>query len=247
MQPGIPLDEVPGDSVTFATSLFEAPDGEVADELPVPGGSIPGLALWDADDQTPGQPAPAANRTEPIASISAQADTGAQVLSMSITLDCTEAERMRLVLAREWSAANTPPLFEDIVFRAIAIALREASGVDSTGVLVIVGPASDASSAIVDPGARSLRACVQARGEGGDAESEGAAWQLVSLSAQGIAAATPHLEPGRHLAFALGAADGAHRATLTAAYDSNHWSVGSMARLLARAREIFEAPYAMLV
>jgi hypothetical protein len=247
MQPGVPLDEVPGDSVTFETSLFEAPDGQVADSLPVPGGSIPGLALWDAEEQQAGPPALAATRAEPFARIAAQTDDSAQVLSMSILLDCKDAERMGLVLAREWRAAGITPLLEDIVFRAIAIALREASGVDPAGALVIVGAASDSSSAISEPAAKSLRESVRAREAGGDAAVETASWELVSLVERGIASAIPPLEAGRHLAFVVGGPGNEHSATLTAAYDSSHWSVGSMARLLARVREIFEAPYAMLV
>jgi hypothetical protein len=247
MQPGVPLDEVPGDSVTFETSLFEAPDGQVADSLPVPGGSIPGLALWDPEDQSPGSPASAPKKTESLARIALDPGASVQVLSMSIFLDCKEAERMRVVLAREWRSAGITPLLEDIVFRSVAMALREASGVDSTGALVIVGVDSDSSSDIAEPAGKALRESVRSREAGGDIEMETASWQLVSLAEQGIVAATPQLEPGWHVAFAIGAPDSERRATLTAAYDSSHWSVGSMARLLARAREIFEAPYAMLV
>ena len=248
MQPGIPLDEeVPGDLVAFDTSLFDPPGGEVAQSLPEPGGTIPGLALWDAEEQQAAATAISAPAAARFTRIVSEAVAAAQVLSMSVVLDSTEAERMRTVLTREWRHAGITPLFEDIVFRAIALALREHSGVESAGALLIAEAASDVSSALARPATNTLREAVQLRERGGDAEFESAGWLLVSLAAQGIATATPRLDTGRDIAFAIGVADSAGRATLTAAYDSSQWSEGSTARLLARAREIFEAPYAMLV
>lgn len=247
MQPGTPIDEAPEEAATFDPSVFELAEHEVVPSLPEPGGTIPGLALWETEEQLALAEAfgtPATTTTARIASVAA---ASAQILVISIALDATEAERMRTVLTREWRHAGMVPLFEDIAFRAIAIALSEHFGGGSTGALLIADVSSDVSSASFEPAAKSFRAAVKTREHGGDADFDRADWLLVSLARHGIAAASPRLDPGHDIAFAIGAVAHDGCATLTAAYDSSQWSEGSAARLLARTREIFEAPYAMLV
>jgi hypothetical protein len=139
------------------------------------------------------------------------------------------------------------PVLEDIIFRALALAVAGAEETGEAGGLVIAGPGSDSSCAIADPANHPFRDCLAAREAGGDAPFESAAWVLTSLAAFGITNATPRLDGGRSLAFAIGAADHTGSANLTVAYDSATWNESSAARLLARARDILEAPYAMLV
>ena len=235
----------PGNAVGLSSTLWdESPDGHV-EELPEPGGSIPGLPLWEADDagRDKSLATPAPERLEPIAPV---ADAGAQVLHATILVDVTEAARLATVCEREWRDSPSPAI-EDVVFRAIALALRERSGEDAIGAMVIAKTASDVSSALTAPAAVPFREAIARRHGGGDAAFESASWVLVSVARHGVSSCTPRLGHGHGLAFALGAADASGRAALTVAFDGVGWSESSAARLLARIRELFESPYAMLI
>lgn len=235
-------DSVPGDAVEFDSSLFGDGEHDRTTLLEEPGGSIPGLPLWEPEDA-----APARTETEQrFARIRQEAISMAQVLTMTMSVDLTEADRMRGAFEREWGAEGPSPMLEDVVFRAIAWALEDTPFACGTGAMLVATTECDMAFAVREPASRSFREGVTARAAVGDEAFESAAWLFVSLASLGVSSATPRLEPGRHMSFALGAQDGSKRALLKIAYDSSRWSEGSAARLLARVRDILDLPYAML-
>ncbi len=239
--------EAPGDAVEFASSFFSGAPDEQTNSLTEPGTSIPGLPLWEPEDERAGKAAYIDPGYERFARIAAEAAASAQVLAMTITVDMAEATRMLAVCAREWRRFGATPLLEDLVFRALALALREGSNQAGPGGLLIASASSDTSCGLASPAEKTFREAVAARETGGDAPFESAAWVLTSLAAFGVAMATPRLDGGRQAAFAIGGTDAAGRETIAMSYDSAAWDEGSAARLLARARDVLEAPYAMLV
>lgn len=245
-QPAIVWDPAPGDAVSFESSLFESNIGQ-AQPLEEPGGSIPGLLLWEGDDEASSGEAVSSPLEERFARILAEASASAQVLTMSMRIDATEARRMVAVCGRRWSDNGLQPLVEDVVIRALSLALTAGDPAFAVGGFVISGPDSDRTGAIQSPGEQPFREVVKARENGGDAGFEDASWVLTSLAEHGVAGASPRLDGGREISFAMGAPDSEGRFALTAAYDSRRWSEGSVARLLAHIRELFEAPYAMLI
>lgn len=254
-QPGDQWASAPGDAVEFESALFGSGPADRADVLPEPGASIPGLPLWEPEDLATvpfAAPFPVAATTVPpsieerFARISAEAEASAQVLAMTVAVDMTEANRLVAVCRREWREQPSPDA-SDVVFRALALALEHTGHAGGTGAMVISEAESDISLAIQVPADRTFRAAVEARAEGGDSAFESADWLLVSLAALGVRTATPRLNGGRAMAFAVGDVDTTGRATLTMAYDSSRWSEGSAARFLARTRALLESPYAMLV
>ena len=235
-------DSVPGDAVEFDSSLFGESERDRTSALEDPGGSIPGLPLWEPED-APAAPSESERR---FARIREEAAAGAQVLTMTMTVDLTEADRMRGAFEREWGVDGPSPMLEDVVFRAIAWALEDTPFAGGTGAMLVATTECDLAFAVREPASRSFRDGVAARAAVGDEAFESAAWLFVSLSALGVSSATPRLEPGRHMSFALGAKDASNRSSLKIAYDSSRWSEGSAARLLARVRDILDLPYAML-
>ncbi len=165
---------------------------------------------------------------------------------MSIDMDASEARRMLAVCEREWRKAGVTPVLEDLVVRAISLALRDHSLAGSIGALLVAGDASDDLTGMADPAAKTFREAVSVRQAGGDADFACASWQVLSLLAQGIGSAMPRLAGGQQVGFAL-CLGRESSINLVAAYDCSAWSGTDCARLLARVREIFEAPYAMLV
>lgn len=231
--------------VPFPRRFAEPLANGQAEELPEPGGSIPGLPLWEPDDAGAGN-APASSTVERFGRIASAAAADAQVLHATILVEVGEAARLAVVCEREWRRSPAP-LIEDVMFRAIAFALHESSGADGIGGMLVAESDSDVSMALASPAALPFREAVVRRESGGDAAFESASWILVSVARQGVFSCTPRLEHGRELAFAMGAADASGHAALTVAFDSLAWSEGSAARLLARIRELFESPYAMLI
>jgi hypothetical protein len=181
-----------------------------------------------------------------LARISAEAQATAQALTMTIEVDLRECEKMLAVCAREWRQPGMQPRIEDFVLRALARAAIEASLPAHSAGLVMLGRDSDVATAVEQPANTALRDAVQARASGAGPAFEAAEWVLVSLAELGIASATPRLPAGHAMSFALGATR-TGSATLTMAYDSASVGEGPTARLLARARDILEAPYTMLL
>jgi pyruvate/2-oxoglutarate dehydrogenase complex dihydrolipoamide acyltransferase (E2) component len=235
----------PGDAVSFDSSLFGESEEERTEGLPVAGGDIPGLPLWEPDEASASRPIPNSAQ-ERFARIADEAAASAQVLTMSVEFDCTELRKMRSVLIREWQAHDIIPQLDDLVLRAVALVLRERAFEGRTAGIEIAGPETDVACAINDPAASSLRQSVAARLSGGDAAIERADWTMTSFVALGISGAAPALSGGRELAFSLGAPDRHGFARLSLAYDSARRGQGSAARLLSRIRDILESPYAML-
>ena len=238
--PGRAWDPVPGDAVEFDSSLFGDSPHDRTPSLEEPGGSIPGLPLWEQEQDPPVEMETTFTR------IQQEARATAQVLTMTMVVNLGEAERMRGAFEREWGEQGPTPMLEDVVFRAIAWALEDTPFAGGTGAMLVATTECDLAFAVREPAARSFRDGVTARAAVGDEAFESAAWLFVSLAALGVSSATPRLEPGRHMSFALGARDDAGRASLKIAYDSALWSEGSAARLLARVRDILDLPYAML-
>lgn len=239
-------DMAPGDAIEFRTSLFDG-EGTVIAGLAEPGGSIPGLPLWETEEQAAGPAVLPSGARERFERISAEATASAQVLTVSVAVDLAETAKLVTVCEREWRVQGVSLRPEDVVLRAIAVALDEAGMAGGTGAMVIAEAGSDTSSAVSAPAVKNLKQVATARAAGGDAPFERADWLLVSLAPLGMASATPRLENGRDIAFAMGAAGKAGSATITMAYDSGRWSEGSAGRLMARMKELLEAPYAMLV
>lgn len=239
-----PWSAVPGDPAEFETSLFET-----AEPLADAGAAIPGLPLWEPDDDPPYADAfpQAANSPEArFSAISAEAAAEGQVLTMEVRIGASEAVRAVRVLAREWREFTPAPLVEDLVLRAFARALAEAGLEASPAGLTLVTPGSDHAVAIAGAEARGFREAVQARAAGGDESMERAAWTLVSFRECGIRAAEPALTHRHTMAAALGAVDEGISMSVTMAYDSARLDAGDAARLLARVRTLVEEPYGLL-
>ena len=251
--------EAAGDEAAFTSSLFEPDPSAPVAPLTDPGGSIPGLPLWEPDEahkpgfdgSTPrisprwaGEASPAAER---FGRIVAEASTGAQVLTVEAEVELSEAGKLVTTCLAEWPADHAAARIEDVVFRAVALAIREARVLTNAGALVITENESDTASAFAKPGSKTFREAVDVRSTGGDAAIEEADWILTSLLGLGVRSAAPGLADGRTLAFTLGGLHDGSLATMTMAYGSAQWSEGSAARLLTRIRELIESPYAMLV
>ncbi len=251
--------EVAEEAAEFTSSLFERALDVPVSPLTDPGGSIPGLPLWEPDEahkpgfdsSTPrtsqrwaGEASPAAER---FGRIVAAASTGAQVLTVEAEVELSEAGKLVTTCLAEWPADHAAARIEDVVFRAVALAIREARVLTNAGALVITENESDTASAFAKPGSKTFREAVDVRSNGGDAAVDEADWILTSLLGLGVRSAVPGLAQGRTLAFVLGGLHDGSLATMTMAYGSAQWSEGSAARLLTRIRELIESPYAMLV
>jgi hypothetical protein len=244
--PAVEWDEAPSNAVEFTSSLFNQPPQPAIGSLTEPGGSIPGLPLWDLEEGSAKPPA-SASGSERFERIAAEASASAQVLTVTVKVELLEAAKLAETCAREWPEGHVAARIEDVAFRAIASALDGTGMPTVAGALIIAEDASDVSSALATSGIGSFRELVATRGSGGDASFEDADWVLVSLASLGVASATPRLDGGRNISFAIGSESKAGVATLNMAYDSARWSEGSAARLLTRIRDLIQSPYAMLV
>lgn len=234
--------------VAFDPSLFGEAEHQRTTTLIEPGGSIPGLPLWEPEDVV-AAPTRLSVAQEPHARfsrISEEATSAAQVLIVSVGVELVEAHRMRTAFERDRRNFGAVPLLEDIVFRALAMAIDETAFAGGNGAMLIATPESDHSFALSNPAALTFREAVAARIRAADEAFESASWILVSLHQLGVSSATSRLGAGHAMSFALAAADDNHRASLTMSYDSALWSEGSAARLLARVRDILHVPYTML-
>jgi pyruvate/2-oxoglutarate dehydrogenase complex dihydrolipoamide acyltransferase (E2) component len=244
-QPQTEWEQVPGDAVNFDSSLFGGREAERAAALEQPGGDIPGLPLWEPDDVV--AEIEDSGVEARFSRISREAAASAQILNMTVLLDMTEAARMRSVCQREWEADGLVPLMEDVLLRGIAHSITEHVDDAATAGLLIAGMESDVAVALNEPAARAFKTVVQERVDGGNSSFEAADWILVSVAAAGVTSATPRLDGARTVAFACGHIDDADKLILTMAYDPARMGEGAAARLLARVREVVQAPYAMLV
>jgi pyruvate/2-oxoglutarate dehydrogenase complex dihydrolipoamide acyltransferase (E2) component len=178
-------------------------------------------------------------------------------LSLRATVRMVEARKMRDQLARDWREHGVAPENEDIVLRAYARAvleqrrLRQRGG---DGGLVIAQGDVEFVAVLPDAAHGPLRKRVQQLAEARhDQEPRDCAFTLTSFGPFGLDEGTPPIPAGHPFALAMGAT----RATfepegpvptmvLTLAYTPELMSVGEAALLLARVRELLEAPYALL-
>jgi pyruvate/2-oxoglutarate dehydrogenase complex dihydrolipoamide acyltransferase (E2) component len=213
------------------------------------GTAIPGLPLWEPDEDPPFADAfrvpLTAGRLDRFDAIAAEVTAGAQVLTMEVWIDATQALRAAAALAEEWRG-DEPPIVEDLVLRAFARALAENGQEPSPAGLSRVTPLSDYTVAISAAGERNLREAVRVRAAGGDTAADGAVWWLLSLRESGIDRGQPPLSAGHALAASMGAIGGRGWMSVTMAYDSARAGPGEAARILARVRRLVEEPYALL-
>ncbi len=213
------------------------------------GTAIPGLPLWEPDEDPPFADAfPAgvtAGHVSRFIAVAAEASAGAEALTMELRLDAAQALRAVGVLAWEWHELE-PPIVEDLVLRAFARALGE-SGLDSSPAgLTRITLESDHAVAIRDASERGFREAVGVRAAGGDTAADRAAWWLLSLRETGVLMGQPPLDAGHALAASIGAIDESGWMSVTMAYDSSRLGPGEAARILARVRRLVEEPYGLL-
>lgn len=247
-EPGGPA-PAPAPEGTVVPFPRRAEAAERAEPLPEPGGAIPGLPLWEDEEQRAAADAEAAPAQEPppgdeqparFARIAREAAAQAEVLSAHVCVSWTRAAEAAEALADEWHPFGPRPRIEDLALRAIARALAEAGVEPGPAGMVIVEPESDRSFAVETPLDEEFRRMVRARIEG-QAPFERADWVVVSLLPLGVERLEPRLAGGR-LAFGLGAGrDGS--GTITMRYDSTMFGEGDAGRVLARVRSLVENPY----
>ncbi len=223
-----------------------------AEPLPEPGGAIPGLPLWEEDEQlaaadphTGASGGPSAGPEQPAysAGIAPEVAVQAEVLSAHVCVSWARAQEATEALADEWQPEGPRPRVEDLVLRAIARALAESGLEPGPAGLVIVEQDADRSFAVEAPLDDEFRRAVLAR-TGGLTPFERARWVVVSLLPLGVERVEPRLAGGR-LAFGLGAGrDGS--GTITMRYDSTMFGEGDTGRVLARVRSLVENPYRLL-
>lgn len=183
-------------------------------------------------------------------------------LFLRTAVEFGEAIKMRDQLTREWLGSNIRPLNEDIVLRAIARALHESAAFRRRTDVVGLRPLAGATRTVhllADAATRPFRdavASLAALRETAGADMP-CVCTLTSFADFDLDEAVPALPNGQPLAFAIGSVQDVARyrgaelyratvLTLTLAYDSDAMPDGAAARLLARVRELVEAPYALL-
>ncbi len=231
------------------TQVTAAPSESSLPEPPMPVAAVPEAMETPAPSV---EPVPE-RRGEPV---------NGQPLFARITIDVTEAGKMRDQLTREWMGSNIRPTDEDIVLRAIARTLHEGAAFRRITDLVGIRPLNGTSRHVhllADAATRPFRDAVSSLAAlratpGTDMQS---ICTLTDYGPFGLDDATPALVDGQPLAFAMGAVrfvpvfrgDRPLRAsvlTLTLSYDSEAIPDGAAARLLSRICELVEAPYALL-
>lgn len=183
-------------------------------------------------------------------------------LSMRTTVRMSEALAVSKQLAREWGDGTAHPRAEDIVLRAVARAIEETGRWKTRAVgLRRIDGEEEAIHAVRRLARVPFRSGVEelARLVAGKAEPTGPViCTLTSVADFGIEESTPRLGGSQACAFSLGAirvspevagdrVRGAPVATLTLAYDAAVVADGAAARMLARVRDLVEAPYALLI
>lgn len=245
----------PGDQVVvpFRRSPREAANtgprtSETVAPLEDAGTAIPGLPLWEPEEDPPFAevfPAAPVEQVARFTAAAAEANARAQVLTMEVRLQAREALRAIDVLVREWRDAP-PPIVEDLVVRAFARALVEAGVETSPAGLTRVTLQSEHAIAISVASERGFREATGTRAAGGDVAAERAAWRLLSLRETGVQACQPPLDAGQTLAASMGAIDGSGHMNVTMVYDSSRLGPAEAARILTRVRDLVEEPYGLL-
>lgn len=181
-----------------------------------------------------------------------------------LRLDAVVAEANKLCaqLRREWAASGLAPSVEDVVLRAVAHAMAESPLLAHFGDSVALsapGAGEEQRTVLTVAAVRPFREAVAERAGVAHppASDASCAATVISFASLGISDASPGTLPGEPVALAIGAprtvaafeggrAIPAVVITLTLAYDPAWVTVAVAAGLLARVRELVEAPYALL-
>lgn len=180
-------------------------------------------------------------------------------LTLKTTMRMTESRKVRDQLTREWKGAVAAPGDEDIFVRAIARAAQEhvrlASLGDAAGV-VFIDDAGGKLAVLGNAARGSFRDQVAALARARDeSDAQQCAFTVVSLAPFDIHEGTPFLPEGHAFALAAGAPQQVRHGeeviptlvmAATLAYNPDFLSMSEACRLLARFRELIEAPYALL-
>ncbi|MBK6319812.1 MAG: hypothetical protein IPF51_13780 [Dehalococcoidia bacterium] len=156
----------PGDAVEFHTSFFSGAVDEVTHALPEAGGSIPGLPLWEPEEGHQASPAAPDGARQRFQRISDEASASAQVLTMSIDIDLSEAAKLVSVCQREWQKHGVVPRVEDAAFRAICLAIETTDLAGGAGGIVIAESSTDVSCAVGNLANKTLREAATSRAAG---------------------------------------------------------------------------------
>lgn len=253
---------IPGDDQSFDAGLFPVPrdaiteahvdprapgDGEEEEASP----EVAALAAWlETDPETAPSPIPSeAERTWALAR-----PMHGQVLTMSTSVNLSEALKMRDQLTREWRLQGLRPGLEDIALRAVARALAQLPG-EPEGIVSISHVVDGVEEVRALPGAafRPFRDAVNALPDG---EPAPIGCVVTSYLDTAIDSATPRLLQGHRIAIALGAerqqpawtGDFVPTAvsTLSIAFEAAAIPDAAAGVFIARVRELMESPYALL-
>jgi pyruvate/2-oxoglutarate dehydrogenase complex dihydrolipoamide acyltransferase (E2) component len=190
------------------------------------------------------------------------ASTSGAPLFIRVAIDVSEATKMREQLTREWWGSNIRPTDQDVVLRAIARALHESAAFRRRTDVVGLRPLAGSSRTVhllADAATRPFRDAVASLAalRATPGADMGCLCTLTDFGEFELDDAVPALPAGQPLAFAMGVVrdavrfDGetvrrASQIVLTLSYDPDAMPEGAAARLLARVRELVEAPYALL-
>lgn len=241
LPPAGPSPEAPLTPLPFAPRTASASPGVVA-RPPV---TVPQSITGDA-----GEAAPA-----PSAALAA-----APLLRLTVRL--AGANHLRVQLSREWRPAGLAPLIEDVVARAVAMAIAECQLLAHFGdsvALSIAGAGDEPDTVSAVTARMPFREAVSVRmaASAGSRPDGPVVATITSFAPLGIDDAALWPGAGELLALSIGAPrtgaafqDGCPLpeavATLSLAFDPRWLTAGVAAGLLARIRDLVEAPYALL-
>lgn len=207
-------------------------------------------------------PAPAPFDGDPSPFAPAPAPAGAVAPQMRLTVRLAEANRLCEQLSREWIRSALAPSLEDVVARAVAMAIGESPLLSHLGEsvsLLIIAAGEEANRVATVTAGQPFREAVAARSGAAPCSGrrEPRAATVVSFISPGIDDAAPGLETGEPVVVAIGAPrtvasfDGDRVtpdtvATLGLSFDPRWLTIDVAANLLARIRDLVEAPCALL-
>ena len=269
-EPGSAWASVPGDRQDFPRAWDRDAPNELHDDLRAALASAE--SAWEQIDppvKDPSAPvteelnemAPLLMRErqdeEPFWMPDGRSSAGPVTLTLKVVVRMTEARKMREQLGREWRTAGVNPSDDDILIRALARASMEDDVLRARGdsIGLVLAEATEERVAILDGASRGpFRERVEALTLARVTEREGGCSATVtSFGHFGLDEGTPPLPEGHPFALGAGAIRVIFEAgdipapmmTLVLAYTPELIAVGRAARLLARVRELLEAPYAL--
>jgi len=231
-------------------------------EEPAPPAHVASAVQEPVAEQTPPSHEPA-QQSEAPGSVPPSRAERTPILFVRASANVSEAAKMKAQLAREWRAAGLRPGDEDIVVRAVAHALRESpsfAGFDDTIGLCALEEEGIAVRLLRGAASRPFRDAVMALAEQAphSGDDQPSACTVTSFGEFSLDEGIPQLRPGQVIAITMGAVrpgtayngdrpEQVPMMTITLAYDAAVIHEGAAVRLLARIRDLVEAPYALLV